>query len=590
MYVFPDELRKAYESLMLPLAFFCAKNGRLVPLLVTDGLCALLRVDRERLVGHREGNAYDFLHPDDAGRVASALSDFRNKRGSFDIVYRARFSINDDFHFVHSVGNWETMPDGTELMSIVYLDLTKCQLESEKLYPKYKQFQRDHVYTDPLTGRPNLNYFREFAEDRVKTLRLQGKTPMLLYTDINSMRYYNNQYGFAQGDELLRLIVRQIRRFLPEALIMRGAEVHFIIIDAFVSREDVDERIRAVNEHIRREALGNTTGIQVGICIYENDMPTSAAFDHAKNALKQIGTDLNATDHFYTHEDDLRYWNQRYIIENFDNALSEGWIKIYYQGIMRLETGKTTVQEALARWVDPVRGIISPGEFIPVLEKYHLLYRLDLHMVEQVCRDIPTRVEAGLLLLPVSINFSGQDFDYIDVPEALNRLYEKYDIAKYADKGYFIVEITEQDMARGTESFHAQRRRLRREGYKLWLDDFGSGYSSLNMFSRFDFNLIKFDMELLRNLDDHNGANRRIIQAMINIAKELGIHTLVEGMETEAQRQFLREVGCELAQGYLFHRPEPLDSILYRHSKGQTSGACETPEEREQHIRKWMEM
>ena len=257
---------------------------------------------------------------------------------------------------------------------------------------------------------------------------------------------------------------------------------------------------------------------------------------------------------------------------------------------MRLETGKTTVQEALARWVDPVRGIISPGEFIPVLEKYHLLYRLDLHMVEQVCRDIPTRVEAGLLLLPVSINFSGQDFDYIDVPEALNRLYEKYDIAKYADKGYFIVEITEQDMARGTESFHAQLRRLRREGYKLWLDDFGSGYSSLNMFSRFDFNLIKFDMELLRNLDDHNGANRRIIQAMINIAKELGIHTLVEGMETEAQRQFLREVGCELAQGYLFHRPEPLDSILYRHSKGQTSGACETPEEREQHIRKWMEM
>ena len=590
MYMFPKELRKAYESLRLPLAFFQAEGERLVLLLASDGFCALLGLDRKRLADHRDGSALGFLHPDDAGRVARAVSGFMQRRGGYDVIYRARFNANDDFHFLHSVGNRETMPDGTELISVVYLDLTDSQNESEKLYEDYRQFQMDHFYTDPLTGLPNLNYFREFADDRAQSLRAQGKTPMLLYTDVNSMRYYNNQYGFAQGDELLRLIIRVIRRFMPDALIMRGAEVHFIIIDAFDGREAVIERIRAVNEQIRREAPGNTTGIQVGICIYEDGMPTTAAFDHAKNALKQIGTDLNETDHFYSHEDDTHYWNQRYIIESFDRALSEGWIKIYYQGITRLESGKTTVQEALARWVDPVRGIISPGEFIPVLEKYHLLYRLDLHMAEQVFRDVSIRAEAGLMLLPVSVNFSGQDFDYIDVPAELNRLYAQYDVSKYVGKEYFIVEITEQDMAKGTESFHAQLRTLRREGYKLWLDDFGSGYSSLNMFSRYDFNLIKFDMELLRNLDDHNGANRRIIRAMVGVAKELGIHTLVEGMETEAQRQFLREVGCELAQGYLFHRPEPLDSILYRHSRGQSNGGCETPEEREQHIRKWMEM
>ena len=145
-------------------------------------------------------------------------------------------------------------------------------------------------------------------------------------------------------------------------------------------------------------------------------------------------------------------------------------------------------------------------------------------------------------------------------------------------------------MARGTERFHDQLRRLRREGYKLWLDDFGSGYSSLSMFSRYDFNLIKFDMELLRRLDDHNGANRRIIKAMIGVARELGIHTLVEGMETGEQREFLRSVGCELAQGYLFHRPEPLDAIMLRHSQGQRSGPCESPEEREKLMRQWLEM
>lgn len=590
MYRFPDDIRSAYESLRLPVAFFQEDGGALIPLLVSDGLCDLLCLDRRRLLSRQKGSAWNFIHPDDVGRVSKAVSGFIEKKGGYDIIYRTRFGDDDDYRFVHSVGHRERMSDGTELVSMVYLDLTQFQDESERLSADYRRFQKDHFYTDPLTGVPNLNYFREFAEDRARALRAEGRTPVLLYTDVNSMRYYNNQYGFDQGDALLRLIVGKLRQAFPESLIMRGTDVHFIVIDALDSREAVTERLRSVNAQIRKEALGNTTGIQVGICVYEADMTTTAAYDHAKNALKQIGTDLNETDHFYSHEDDNRYWNQRYIVENFDKALRQGWIKIYYQGIMRLETGKTTVQEALARWVDPVRGIISPGEFIPVLEKYHLLYKLDLYMLEQVCRDIPVRVAAGLLLLPVSINFSGQDFDYVDIPTELNRLYAQYDIAKYIGKDYFIVEITEQDMATGTERFHEQLRRIRRDGYKLWLDDFGSGYSSLNMFSRYDFNLIKFDMELIRNLNDHNGANRRIIKAMIDVSRELGIHTLVEGMETDEQKQFLLDVGCELAQGYLFHRPEPLESILYRRSRGHRSGACETPEERERQIRQWLEM
>ena len=590
MYVFPEELRKAYESMRLPIAFYQNIDGKLRPLLVSDGFCELLCLDRDRLIRHQEGSTFDFIHPEDVGGIAKAVSGFMKRTGNYDVIYRARFDITDNYHFVHSVGNWQAMPDGTELMCVVYLDLTKSQSETEALNADYRKYQKDNFYTDPLTGLPNLNYFREYTDERAHTLRLQGQTPMLLYTDVNSMRYYNNQYGFAQGDNLLRLIVQEMKSAFPDALIIRGAEVHFIIIDAFDSQEAVSGRIDAINRRIREKALGKTTGIQVGICVYEDDMPTAAAFDHAKNALKQIGTDLNVTDHFYSHEDDIHYWNQRYIIESFERALSEGWIKIYYQGITRLETWKTVVHEALARWIDPVRGIISPGEFIPVLEKYHLLYKLDLHMMEQVCKEIPLRVEAGLMLLPVSINFSGQDFDYVDVPAELNRLYDQYGISQYAGKDYFIVEITEQDMAQGTERFHDQLRRLKQEGYKLWLDDFGSGYSSLNMFSRFDFNLIKFDMELLKNLNDHNGANRRIIKAMVGVCRELGIHTLVEGMETNEQRAFLREIGCELAQGFLFQRPEPLESILLRRSQGHKSGPCETPEERTRLIQQWLEM
>jgi EAL domain-containing protein (putative c-di-GMP-specific phosphodiesterase class I) len=236
-------------------------------------------------------------------------------------------------------------------------------------------------------------------------------------------------------------------------------------------------------------------------------------------------------------------------------------------------------------WVDPVRGILSPGEFIPALEKYHLLYKLDLYMAEQVCRDMPRRAERGLPLLPVSVNFSAQDFDYVDIPSELEHIYEKYCLG--VEPKVLIIEITEQDLATGTEQFREQLRRLRQKGFHIWLDDFGSGYSSLNVFSRFEVDLIKFDMDFLKNLD---GANRRIMKAMTEIARELGIHTLAEGMETEEHREFLKEIGCELAQGYLFHRPEPIESTFYRLDSGQPPRPSETPEERERQIKEWFDV
>ena len=243
---------------------------------------------------------------------------------------------------------------------------------------------------------------------------------------------------------------------------------------------------------------------------------------------------------------------------------------LYRMGIVETVTGNGVALEALARWVDPVRGIISPADFIPVLMKYHQLHKLDLYMFEQVCREVSIRKDAGLPLLPVSVNFARQDFDHINMVEELNRIVDSYQIGQYGiGKDYFIIEITEQDIATAPERFYDQLKTLRADGFKVWLDDFGSAYSSLNVFSKFETDLIKMDMELLRNLDDHKGANREILKSIIGICRKLGIHTLAEGVETEEQREFLIEIGCELAQGYLYHRPDALDSILYKRQNGR---------------------
>ncbi len=208
-------------------------------------------------------------------------------------------------------------------------------------------------------------------------------------------------------------------------------------------------------------------------------------------------------------------------------------------------------------------------------------------MFEQVCREIRLRRDGGLPLMPVSVNFSRQALDHADVVGEMNRLYEKYELDGVVDKSFFIVEITEQDLAVGAEHLRGQLRQIREAGYRLWLDDFGSGYSAINMFSRFEFDLIKYDMDLLRHLDDHGGVNRLILKELVYVSRELGIHTLIEGVETEEQLAFVKEIGCELAQGFYFQKPESLDQILSRIHGGEAIKACETPEEREALNRKW---
>ena len=471
------------------------------------------------------------------------------------------------------------MPDGTELAVFTYMDITESQGESRRLTESYELFQKDRFYSDPVTGLPNANFLHEFADEQVARLQALGRRTAFVYFDVIGLHSYNHQYTYVGGDALLVLIADILRNAFPDRIVARGADDHFFVIAD--NPERLPEQIDDINQKIRTGAFGNTRGVHAGICTFTEGMLTAEAMDQARLALRQIDTDLNRNYCFYTPESEARYREQRYVLENFDQALEKGWIRVYYQGIMRISTGKCCALEALARWVDPERGLISPGQFIPVLEKYHLLYRLDLYMVEQICREVYARRDIGVPIIPVSVNFSAQDFDYVNVPEALNRILERHGISH----DLIIVEITEQDLAFATDRFREHLHALRRHGFHLWLDDFGSGYSSLNVLSQFDFDMLKFDLELLRNIDQP--ANRHIMEAMVVLARKLKIQTLAEGMENEAQKAFLNQIGCELAQGFYFYRPQPLEAVVDRLEHGGRIMDCETPEERARLIRLW---
>ena len=259
--------------------------------------------------------------------------------------------------------------------------------------------------------------------------------------------------------------------------------------------------------------------------------------------------------------------NKQYILDNLDKALQEGWITAYYQPIIRAVNGRVCDEEALARWIDPVKGFLSPADFIPVLEEEKLIYKVDLHILDCVLEKMKYMVNTGHYMCSHSINLSRSDFDMCDMVQEIVTRVDKSGIPR--DK--INIEITESTLVNDFKFMLSQIEKFKRLGFSVWMDDFGSGYSSLNTLARIPFDLIKFDMVFLRNFDQ--GENSKIILAeLMRMAASLGKDTVCEGVETAEQVEFLQEVGCSRLQGYYYCKPVSLEQILERYKTGTQIG------------------
>ena len=254
----------------------------------------------------------------------------------------------------------------------------------------------------------------------------------------------------------------------------------------------------------------------------------------------------------FSDKDELE--REQYLVSHFDEAIEQGWIQVYYQPVVRTMTRDLCGMEALARWVDPEWGLIAPFFFIPVLEDHDLIARLDLYMLEHICMLYRERVDAGQMFVPVSVNFSRKDFNLIDMVPAIDSIVAEYRMPRE----FLHVEITESVFAQSSK-IRTYMEDFQKRGYVVWMDDFGSGYSSLNILKNLDFDTIKIDMEFFRNFTEKS---RVIITGLVNMAKDLGTKTVAEGVETEDQYLFLKEIGCNKIQGYYFGKPEPYDEML----------------------------
>lgn len=250
---------------------------------------------------------------------------------------------------------------------------------------------------------------------------------------------------------------------------------------------------------------------------------------------------------------------ENYILEHFDEALKNKWIKVYYQPVVRTITGAFCGAEALARWNDPEKGLLSPAEFIPVLEDTGRITELDLYVLEQICQDYQMVSKRGNRVVPVSFNLSRKDLLHNDIIERIEAIMARYNVPRELVNA----EITESAFVEDVEQIGPALKKLHELGYQVWMDDFGSGYSSLGILKDYSFDEIKIDMSFLSKFDKKA---RNILRSVVTMAKRIGVQTLAEGVETKEQYVFLYTIGCEKIQGYYFGRPMPGD-VLEQHVK-----------------------
>ena len=410
-----------------------------------------------------------------------------------------------------------------------------------------------------VTGLLNMMQFMRHASVHLQDELAEPLT--FMYFDIENFKSFNQRYGFQQGNRLLRYVADLLRETFEGNLVARFNDDHFAVA---TQSENPGDCIQFIHERIHVYDLGLPMEVKAGIYHPPQGLTDVALImDRAKIACNSIKNtyDLTWAEFNPSMEEELNF--RSHIIRSFQEAMIEGYISVYYQPEIRAMTGEICGFEALARWRDPVHGMISPGIFVPVLEDAHLSPQLDLYIIEQVCQAIRRlRTEiSDWELLRVSVNLSRTDFRLMDMVQAVEDVRLRYDVARQL----LNIEVTESAQGEDEKFLQGEIARFRAAGYEVWMDDFGSGYSSLNNVKDYVFDVLKIDMNFLRSFET-NPKSAIVIRSIVNMAKELGMHTLAEGVETQEQYEFLREIGCEKLQGYLFSPPMPLDkAIAYCH-------------------------
>ena len=401
----------------------------------------------------------------------------------------------------------------------------------------------------------NIGKLRQFRRRVNQLLFSSAKEIAFIQFDIRKFKIVNDLYGEKFGDEILAFVADELEKICGERqfFINLRSDV-FMVVTEYEREEELTAFIRRLDARI---SLFKNVKLQMSYGVYtveEKEMELRQMEDRAAMARKAAKKNVLSNVLFYKEQFKESLYNRKFIEENMQAAITERQFVMYLQPKYSIARNKMIGAEALIRWCHPERGMIYPNQFIPVIEENGFIKKVDYYVWEEACKFIRKCEKAGILDCPVSVNVSRVHLRDDECIRVLDDLIGKYGIPRELLE----LEITE---TADDQQVCLKALQLKEEGYTLLMDDFGSGYSSLNILLETPFDVIKLDKKFIENMMV-SGKGRLILEQVVSMADKLELGLLAEGVETEEQIKLLQSIGCDQVQGYFYAKPMPEEAFF----------------------------
>ncbi len=498
------------------------------------------------------GNSFrGMVHPDDLERVERDIYVQTFHSGErHDYVHYRICTRQGEIKFVEDFGHLVYDSDGD---SFFYVFIVNVE-ESE--YRKMNQGEwgtkvgyRRTERRNALTGLIYEEAFFTACERNLSNFKINW---LLIAIDLQNFKLFNEWYSREVGDRVLSAIGRELGAIADAhggvAGYFGGDDFALLVPAGHFDADELFERIHGIVI-----GYGASVGFlpAIGASYSHGNMSAYTLYDQASLASQEAKGDLKARVKFFSQAMVSRAEEDYKVLSEFKDALANGEITFYLQPQCRSMNGQIVGAEALARWIKPDGKMVPPGSFIPTLERYGFVPDLDKYIWEEVCKWCRKVLDEGRKLVPVSVNISPVDIFTMEVPRHFEKLIREYRLPQDAVK----IEITESAYSEGSEKVRSTVQEFRNMGFVVLMDDFGSGFSSLNMLRELNVDIIKLDAYFLRMEKNNERKGMHIIESVINMAKTMAMPVIVEGVETQEQCEYLVDLGIRYIQGYYFYKP-----------------------------------
>lgn len=427
-------------------------------------------------------------------------------------------------------------------------------------YKKKREQERILSDLDGLTGLPSKKLHNRQVSEILQTCR--GNYAYIA-CDIIDFKCFNEAYGYDCGNEVLRSIASMWKGGMRKnESVTRIAEDQFCMLLEFDTPAELESRLwkmfLTTSEELR-SSKGEKLHLafQCGIYVLENTQNVAVMRARAEMARMQAGKNHGTTIMFYDKENVRKRLREKELENDIKYAVEQNELLVYFQPKFEVLSEKVIGAEALVRWIHPKRGMLHPEEFIPICEENGFICEIDFYVLEEVCRRLKQWKENGSRMMKVSVNFSRVHLRHNDFVEKLKYILAKYDV----DPAYVEIELTESIAYGEVQNLVSVMKQVKAAGFGLSMDDFGSGYSSLNLLREMPLDVLKLDKVFFGEYKDSSDREQKILQHIISMAKDLEIIVLAEGVETEQQKDFLKKSRCDIIQGYYYAKPMPMDKF-----------------------------